>query len=144
MRRSFLNRRFQGALAGARQAMRRSPPLAASMLALAVGLSGCVYRMDIQQGNYLDGPAVRQLKVGMTRSQVRYLLGTPMVAGIFDRDRWDYVYYLKRGYVDRPVESRVVVFFHDGKVSRFRLQNVPKGRPLVPGLQPSAKKIPIT
>ena len=41
--------------------------------------SGCVYRMDIQQGNYLEGKTVDQLQVGMTRSQVRYLLGTPMV-----------------------------------------------------------------
>jgi outer membrane protein assembly factor BamE len=100
--------------------------------------------MDIQQGNYLDGPAVRQLKVGMTRAQVRYLLGTPMVDDIFNRDRWEYIYYLKRGYVRRPVESRVVVFFHGGKVSSFKLRNVPKGRPLVPGLEPSAAKIPIS
>ena len=51
------------------------------MLALLApaSLTGCVYRMNIQQGNYLDGKTVDQLKVGMTRSQVRYLLGTPMV-----------------------------------------------------------------
>jgi outer membrane protein assembly factor BamE (lipoprotein component of BamABCDE complex) len=56
-------------------------------------LSGCVYRMNIQQGNFLEPRALSQLQVGMTRSQVRYLLGTPMVPDAFDKDRWDYLYY---------------------------------------------------
>ena len=117
--------------------------LAALLAALSGLLGGCVYRMSIQQGNYLDGHTVRQLKVGMTRVQVRYLLGTPMIQDVFDSDRWDYVYYFKRGYVQRPIESRVTVFFHDGKVSRFKLLDVPKGQPIAPGLLPSPKKFPL-
>ncbi len=117
--------------------------LTAAVAALSGLLAGCVYRMDIQQGNYLDGHTVRQLKVGMTRVQVRYLLGTPMIKDVFDTDRWDYVYYFKRGYVERPIESRVTVFFHDGKVSHFALLNIPKGQPIAPGLLPSAKKFPL-
>ncbi|MDE2337728.1 MAG: outer membrane protein assembly factor BamE [Gammaproteobacteria bacterium] len=117
--------------------------LAALLAALSGLLGGCVYRMSIQQGNYLDGHTVRQLKVGMTRVQVRYLLGTPMIQDVFDTNRWDYVYYFKRGYVQRPIESRVTVFFHDGKVSRFRLLDVPKGQPIAPGLLPSVKKFPL-
>ncbi|MGC8522009.1 MAG: outer membrane protein assembly factor BamE [Steroidobacteraceae bacterium] len=117
--------------------------LSAALLALSTLLGGCVYRMAIQQGNYLDGHTVRQLKVGMTRVQVRYLLGTPMIKDVFDTDRWDYVYYFKRGYVHQPIESRVTVFFHDGKVSHFTLYNVPKGQPIAPGLLPSAKKFPL-
>ena len=58
---------------------------------LAVALQGCVYRVDIQQGNLLDVEQVDQVEVGMTRSQVRFLLGTPMVIDSFDADRWDYV-----------------------------------------------------
>lgn len=116
---------------------------AAALAALSSLLSGCVYRMPIQQGNYLDGHTVRELKVGMTRVQVRYLLGTPMIKSAFDTDRWDYVYYFKRGYVHRPIESRVTVFFHDGKVSRFKLIDVPKGQPIAPGLLPSVKKFPV-
>jgi len=50
---------------------------------LAVPLGGCVYRMNIQQGNYLEGKTVDQLQLGMTRSQVRYLLGTPLVPAVF-------------------------------------------------------------
>jgi outer membrane protein assembly factor BamE len=117
--------------------------LALALLAVCIGLTGCVYRMDIQQGNYLDGKAVSQLKVGMTRSQVRYLLGTPMVEDVFNKDRWDYIYYFKRGYVRRPVESRVIVYFQNDKVDRLALYNVPKGRPTGPGRLPSPNKFSI-
>jgi outer membrane protein assembly factor BamE len=117
--------------------------LAPALLALGIGLAGCVYRMPIQQGNYLDGHTVSQLKVGMTRSQVRYLLGTPMVEDVFDKDRWDYIYYYKRGYVRRPLESRVIVYFTGDKVQRLALYNVPKGRPNGPGRLPTPSKFPI-
>ncbi len=117
--------------------------LAPALLTLCIGLAGCVYRMPIQQGNYLDGHAVSRLKVGMTRSQVRYLLGTPMVEDVFDKDRWDYIYYYKRGYVRRPLESRVIVYFNGDKVQRLALYNVPKGRPNGPGRLSSPSKFPI-
>ncbi|HTL93080.1 MAG TPA: outer membrane protein assembly factor BamE, partial [Steroidobacteraceae bacterium] len=86
----------QSLISGSRRRTRLRP-LALALLATCIGLTGCVYRMDIQQGNYLDGRAVSQLKVGMTRSQVRFLLGTPMVEDAFHKDRWDYVYYFRRG-----------------------------------------------
>ena len=57
--------------------------------------SGCVYKMSIQQGNYLVAESVSQLKEGMTRSQVRFLLGTPMVPDAFDDSRWDYLLLLQ-------------------------------------------------
>ena len=113
--------------------MARPRLLVLAALAACTGLTGCVYRMDIQQGNYLDGKAVSQLKVGMTRSQVRYILGTPMVEDVFNNERWDYIYYFKRGYVRRPLESRVIVYFTGDKVQRLALYNVPKGRPYGPG-----------
>ena len=81
--------------------------------------SGCVYRINIQQGNFLDQAAVDQVKPGMTRSQIRYLLGTPMVADPFVKDRWDYIYYLKKGR-SRHVDSRRVTVYFDGeKVARL-------------------------
>ena len=116
--------------------------LALALLTACVALTGCVYRMDIQQGNYLDGKAVSQLKVGMTRSQVRYLLGTPMVEDVFNKDRWDYIYYYKHGYV-RPVESRVIVYFQNDKVQHLALYNVPKGRPYGPGRLAPVNKFPL-
>jgi outer membrane protein assembly factor BamE len=82
-------------------------------------LGGCVYRINIQQGNFLDQTQVDQIKAGMTRSQVRYLLGTPLAADTFNKERWDYIYYLKKGR-SRHVDSRRVTVFFDGeKVARL-------------------------
>jgi outer membrane protein assembly factor BamE len=75
-------------------------------MALTALASGCVYRINIQQGNFLDQAAVEQVKAGMTRSQVRYLLGTPMVADSFNKERWDYIYYLKKGSTNRRPPRR--------------------------------------
>jgi len=83
--------------------------LAAASLLLAA--PGCVYRMPIQQGNHLDASSISQVKSGMTRAQVRYLLGTPMVPGGFANDRWDYDYYLKLRRLQRPIRSHATVYF---------------------------------
>jgi len=80
-------------------------------------LGGCVYRLQIQQGNYLDPAAIAQVKVGMTHSQVRYLLGTPMVPGGFDDARWDYDYYLKTRRLENPERGHAVVHFENNLVA---------------------------
>ncbi len=91
---------------------------------LILGLTGCssgllsVHRIDVQQGNALAEESVRKLAVGMNQEQVRYLLGNPLVTGIFRPDRWDYVYYFKPGNGDTD-EHRVTVFFSDGQVVRI-------------------------
>src|SRR5271154_3646078 len=85
----------------------------------ASAAAGCVYRINIQQGNFLDQKAVNEVKTGMTRSQVRYLLGTPMVADSFDKERWDYIYYLKKGRSRRVDSRRVTVFFDGDKVANL-------------------------
>jgi len=104
--------------------------------------SGCVYRMDIQQGNYLEGKTVDQLQVGMTRSQVRYLLGTPMVPDLFDKDRWDYLYYFQRGRLKRPEQRHVIVYFKDDKVTSFDRDNVPQSAPQAPDQGAPIEKFP--
>ncbi len=78
---------------------------------------GCVYRIDIQQGNFLEHKEIDQVSVGMTRSQVRYLLGTPMVADSFQSSRWDYVYYLKKGRARHAEQRHFIVFFEGDKVA---------------------------
>jgi outer membrane protein assembly factor BamE len=88
-------------------------------LALAALASGCVYRINIQQGNFLDQTAVDQVKPGMTRSQIRYLLGTPMVADSFNKERWDYIYYLKKGRSRHVDSRRVTVYFEADKVTKL-------------------------
>ncbi len=82
------------------------------------------YRIDIPQGNFVSEEMVLQLKEGMTQDQVRFALGTPLIADIFHADRWDYVFrMLKRN--DEVLSSRVTVFFKDGVVSRFEGGNLP-------------------
>src|SRR5215510_7018891 len=93
------------------------PSLLACMLAVLIGITGCVYRIDIQQGNFLEDKDIDRVTVGMTRVQVRSLLGTPMVADPFQSSRWDYVYYLKRGRLTKPVQRNFIVHFQDDKVS---------------------------
>ena len=97
---------------------------------IAVGLlagTGCVYRMAIQQGNHLDATSVAEVKPGMTRAQVRYLLGTPMVPGGFQNDRWDYDYYLKLRRLQSPYRSHVTVYFRSDLVDH--VDNDVKGNP---------------
>ena len=95
-------------------------PLAAVAAALALAaLPGCIYRMDIQQGNLLDADQVEQVEVGMTRSQVRYILGTPMLVDSFDHDRWDYFYWLQRGHSRKVDKRHLVIWFEGDKVARI-------------------------
>ncbi len=82
-------------------------------------LTGCVYRIDIQQGNFLEAKDIDRVAVGMTRIQVRSLLGTPMVADPFEGWRWDYVYYLKKGRWKKPEQRHFIVFFEEDKVVRI-------------------------
>jgi outer membrane protein assembly factor BamE len=76
------------------------------------------YKPDIQQGNFVSQEMVQQLKTGMTREQVRFLLGTPLLTDIFHADRWDYIYW--REATDGKRESRkLALFFTDGKLARM-------------------------
>lgn len=99
----------------------RPRPFAALTAIAVVGaaLSGCVYRIDIQQGNLLKDEAIGQVEVGMTRSQVQFLLGTPMVADSFHRDRWDYAYYLRKGRSHDAERRWIVVYFENDRVAKI-------------------------
>ena len=93
--------------------------LRTSLIVIALLAAGCVYRINIQQGNFLKQADVDQVQAGMTRSQVRYLLGTPMVADPFVKSRWDYIYYLKKGRSSHVDSRRVTVYFDGDKVARL-------------------------
>jgi len=90
----------------------------------ALGTSACVYRIDIQQGNLLEEDAVDQAAVGMTKSQILFLLGTPMVTDSFHEDRWDYTYYLRRGR-SREINRRWLIVYFDGDVVSRIEKDVP-------------------
>lgn len=81
---------------------------------------GCVYRANIAQGNLIKQEDLDQVEIGMTRNQIRFLLGTPMVGDPFHKDRWDYVYYLKIGRKDATFKRWVSVFFEEDRVSEIR------------------------
>ena len=76
------------------------------------------YKIDVRQGNYVDQDMIAQLKKGMTREQVRFVLGTPLVVDAFRGDRWDYVYRFKPGRGE-PQQRVVSVFFVDDKLDRI-------------------------
>lgn len=99
-------------------------PLAAALVALG----GCSnvpempsvltpYRMDVRQGNFVTKEMSSQLQPGQTKDQVRFILGSPLIADLFHGDRWDYVYLLQPGRGEQQ-QRRLSVYFADGKLVR--------------------------
>jgi len=118
----------------------RAPLLAASA---AVVLAGCstmtapfdtwipyvsqfgVYRIDINQGNFLSQDMVDKLKEGQTKQQVRLVLGTPLIASVFRENRWDYTYEFRRnGRVE--THRQFTVYFKDDLLTRWEGDELPK------------------
>lgn len=95
------------------------------VIALMASLNGCswfqfpgVYKLTIQQGNIVTQEMVDQLEPGMTKRQVNYVLGTPLIKDSFQQDRWDY-YYSLRNSEGETTAKRFTVFFQDEKLSHF-------------------------
>ena len=99
---------------------------------LCASLAGCglVYKIDVQQGNYLTQDAVARLKVGMSKAEVRQALGTPLLADAFHANRWDYYFSNVKGSkaADR---KRFSVFFQDDKLVSFAGDTQPPAPPPV-------------
>jgi outer membrane protein assembly factor BamE len=77
------------------------------------------YRMEIQQGNFISQETVSQLKLGMSKDQVRFVLGTPLITDSFHADRWDYVYRRQKVNSSELEQRKLAVFFDDGKLKRI-------------------------
>ena len=84
------------------------------------------YRMEIQQGNFVTQEMVSQLKPGMSKEQVRFILGTPMVNDIFHPDRWDYVFWRETSRGTRE-QRKLTVHFDKGQLARLDGDVVPSG-----------------
>ena len=83
-----------------------------------------VYKLDINQGNYLSQDMVDKLKVGQTKAQVRQLLGTPLLVSPFRENRWDYVYeFTKQGQV--VAHRTFTAYFVDDKLARWEGDEMP-------------------
>lgn len=93
--------------------------IASVVTILLAGCSGFpgVYKFDIPQGNVVTQEMVDQLRPGMTHSQVRFVMGTPLVTDTFHDGRWDYIYQKKSGTDGSIVRDRISLFFTGGKLS---------------------------
>lgn len=112
-------------------------PLALLIVTAAL-LNGCSYlkypdihKVTVQQGNIVNQEMVDQLRPGMTRSQVRYILGTPLLMDTFDQDRWDYYYSIKRPG-QKEMREKIAVFFDGNTLTHFSGDYLPSD------LKPSA------
>ncbi|WP_029527220.1 outer membrane protein assembly factor BamE [Polaromonas glacialis] len=82
------------------------------------------YKVDVIQGNFVSREQVEQLQAGMTRDQVKAVLGTPLLTSLFHADRWDYVFTLKRQGVE-PQAFKYTVFFKGDQLERFSGDSMP-------------------
>ena len=92
---------------------------------ILICLSGCgvvgfpgVYKINVEQGNIVTQEMVDQLKPGMNRRQVRFILGTPLLEDSFNQSRWDYTYITRNGQTVIS-EQQLTVFFEGDTLSRF-------------------------
>jgi outer membrane protein assembly factor BamE len=85
-------------------------------------LSSCSYfmphRIDIQQGNIIDQEQVNQLKTGMRKDQVQFILGTPMLMDMFHANRWDYIHTMKKGHA-KMEKTRLSLYFTDDELTNI-------------------------
>lgn len=102
-------------------------------ISFSTALSGCAgigtalidpYRIEIQQGNFVTKEMVAQLRVGMTREQVRFVLGTSMHTPLFRADRWDYVFYSQRAG-GKSERRSLTVYFEDDRLVRWQGDELP-------------------
>lgn len=114
---------------------RRAAGLAAALAVVALAGSGCApskpvgnlfspYRLDIAQGNYLTRETVEQLQPGMSRDEVRFVLGSPLLTDAFHPNRWDYVFRFQHGNGNSTVR-RVTVHFENDRVARIDADALP-------------------
>jgi outer membrane protein assembly factor BamE len=135
------------------RATRLAMAVAAGMAASACGsldsvsnrLAGSItpYKVEVVQGNFVSKEQVEALKPGMTRQQVRDILGTPLVTSVFHADRWDYVFTLKRQGTQAQ-ERKLAVFFKDNLLERFEGDTMPSEAEFVASLDNKRKsaKVP--
>lgn len=107
----------------------------AAVGALAIVLSACggtkwgfPYKTDMQQGNWITSEQVARLEKGMTREQVRFVLGTPVLQDIFRTNRWDYTYYNKPGY-GKVEERKFTVWFKGDVLDHWEGDQQPDRQP---------------
>lgn len=139
-------RRIAGSTPQARTAVRSSHLLQKGSCAVLLGwaLVGCAssssngglfnliqpYRIEVVQGNVVTAEMAANLTPGLTRDQVRGLLGSPLLTDLFHNDRWDYVFLIRRQGATYQ-QRRVTVYFAEDRVARFEADPLPSERDFV-------------
>lgn len=102
------------------------------------------YKVEVVQGNFISREQVEALQPGMSREQVRTILGTPLVTSLFHGDRWDYVFTLKRQGVE-PQQRRLTVHFKGEAMERVEGDTMPTEAEFVATLANRSKggKVPV-
>jgi outer membrane protein assembly factor BamE len=102
------------------------------------------YKIDIVQGNFVSREQAAALKEGMSRTQVRDILGSPLLASVFHANRWDYVFTFKRQGAE-PQARRVTVFFKDDVLAKVQADALPSEAEFVASLDSGRKfgKVPV-
>lgn len=102
------------------------------------------YKIDVIQGNFVSREQVEQLRPGLSRNQVKAVLGTPLLASLFHADRWDYVFTLKRQGV-APQSFKYTVFFKGDQLERFEGDAMPSEAEFIAKLDSKRKlgKVPV-
>ena len=84
-----------------------------------------VHKIDVQQGNAIDPKKVEQVKIGMTREQVKFLMGPPLITDVFHPERWDYIYFLIPDYGETE-RRHLMVLFEGDKVASLEKSDIPE------------------
>jgi len=100
---------------------------------LALVIAGCtffpgVHKIDVQQGNVITQEMVDQLRIGMNRNQVRFVMGTPILIDTFHQERWDYLYNLKEGG-EVTSQERLTLYFDQDKLVKMDGDYRPQAQP---------------
>ena len=94
-----------------------------NLILISFIVSSCVYRPDLQQGNLLKIENIDRVEIGMTKSQVRYLLGGPVIGNPYQTDRWDYIYLYQERMSGDPLNNDqrywLVVYFENEIVTKI-------------------------
>jgi outer membrane protein assembly factor BamE len=91
------------------------------------------YKVEVVQGNFVGKEQIEQLRTGMSRQQVREILGTPLLTDVFHAQRWDYVFTIERQPL-APQRRRMTVFFDDDRLSGVAGDAMPSEQEFVAGL----------
>jgi outer membrane protein assembly factor BamE len=131
-------------------ARRVDATLLSALLSLTLAAAGCSstqadrwlgaitpYRVDVMQGNVITEELAARVKPGMTREQVRDLLGSPLLTSPFHADRWDYVFTMRRQGVE-PQRRSVVAYFKGDALDRLEAPALPSEKDFVGSIRPTA------